>query len=51
MRRCLARPGWASLSRYAQGEAKDLLFISTERYKFCVLEWDSSTGALPRQSL
>ena len=28
-----------------QGEAKDLLFISTERYKFCVLEWDSRTGA------
>ncbi|KAI8524591.1 hypothetical protein RHMOL_Rhmol13G0160800 [Rhododendron molle] len=23
-----------------QGEAQDLLFIATERYKFCVLQWD-----------
>ncbi|CAH2080608.1 unnamed protein product [Thlaspi arvense] len=22
------------------GEAQDLLFIATERYKFCVLQWD-----------
>ena len=25
-----------------QGEKKDLLFVSTERYKFCVLEYDDS---------
>lgn len=25
---------------YYQGEAQDLLFIATERYKFCVLQWD-----------
>ena len=31
-------------SRAAQGESKDLLFLSTERYKFCVLEYDSDTG-------
>lgn len=29
----------------AQGEAKDLLFILTERYKFCVLEYNAATGA------
>ncbi|EIE24281.1 hypothetical protein COCSUDRAFT_28729 [Coccomyxa subellipsoidea C-169] len=28
------------------GESKDLLFLSTERYKFCVLEYDSETGEL-----
>ncbi len=28
-----------------QGEKKDLLFMLTERYKFCVLEYDASTGA------
>ena len=27
-----------------QGEHKDLLFLSTERYKFCVLEYDTETG-------
>jgi hypothetical protein len=30
---------------WSQDEAKDLLFISTERYKFCVLEYDTATGA------
>ena len=28
-----------------QGEATDLLFILTERYKFCVLEYNAATGA------
>eukprot|EP00873_Tetraselmis_striata_P003032 jgi/Tetstr1/423296/TSEL_013995.t1 len=28
------------------GMAKDLLFLSTERYKFCVLEYDSESGEL-----
>jgi hypothetical protein len=27
-----------------QGETKDLLFILTERYKFCVLEYNAATG-------
>ncbi|KAG6404983.1 hypothetical protein SASPL_132562 [Salvia splendens] len=27
-----------------QGETQDLLFIATERYKFCVLQWDAETG-------
>ncbi|KAF5934020.1 hypothetical protein HYC85_030191 [Camellia sinensis] len=26
------------------GEAQDLLFIATERYKFCVLQWDSEAA-------
>lgn len=26
------------------GETQDLLFIATERYKFCVLQWDVETG-------
>ena len=26
-----------------QGEKKDLLFFTTERYKFCVLYWDASS--------
>lgn len=30
-----------------QGAAKDLLFLSTERYKFCVLEYDTASGAPP----
>lgn len=29
-----------------QGEAQDFLFIATERYKFCVLQWDSETSEL-----
>ncbi|TKY44495.1 DNA damage-binding protein 1 [Spatholobus suberectus] len=28
------------------GEAQDYLFIATERYKFCVLQWDSETAEL-----
>ncbi|KAL4282364.1 hypothetical protein GQ457_03G000600 [Hibiscus cannabinus] len=27
-------------------EAQDFLFIATERYKFCVLQWDSETSEL-----
>lgn len=27
-----------------QGCDKDLLFLLTERYKFCVLEYDEATG-------
>jgi hypothetical protein len=30
-----------------QGEVKDRLFLSTERYRFCVLEYDEETGMLP----
>ena len=26
-----------------QGEEKDLLFFTTERYKFCVLYWDAAS--------
>ena len=26
-----------------QGEKKDLLFFTTERYKFCVLYWDAES--------
>ncbi|XP_043699363.1 DNA damage-binding protein 1 isoform X2 [Telopea speciosissima] len=28
------------------GEAQDFLFIATERYKFCVLQWDTDTSEL-----
>ncbi|CAN1823279.1 DNA damage-binding protein 1 [Linum perenne] len=28
------------------GEAQDFLFIATERYKFCVLQWDSEASEL-----
>ncbi|OVA12038.1 Cleavage/polyadenylation specificity factor [Macleaya cordata] len=28
------------------GEAQDSLFIATERYKFCVLQWDAETSDL-----
>lgn len=28
------------------GETQDLLFIATERYKFCVLQWDAETSEL-----
>ncbi|XP_073392348.1 DNA damage-binding protein 1 isoform X2 [Physcomitrium patens] len=27
------------------GESQDVLFISFERYKFCVLQWDAETGS------
>ncbi|MED6219433.1 DNA damage-binding protein 1a [Stylosanthes scabra] len=30
----------------SHGEAQDFLFIATERYKFCVLQWDSETSEL-----
>ncbi|KAI8000281.1 DNA damage-binding protein 1 [Camellia lanceoleosa] len=30
--------------RIGNGEAQDLLFIATERYKFCVLQWDSEAA-------
>ena len=29
-----------------RGERKDLLFLLTERYKFCVLEFDEASGAM-----
>ncbi|XP_058781664.1 uncharacterized protein LOC131655881 [Vicia villosa] len=29
-----------------KGEAQDFLFIATERYKFCVLQWDTETSEL-----
>lgn len=29
-----------------KGEPQDLLFISTERYKFCVLAYDAKTGEI-----
>lgn len=29
-----------------QGEAQDFLFIATERYKFCVLQWDTESSEL-----
>jgi DNA damage-binding protein 1 len=28
------------------GEAQDFLFIATERYKFCVLQWDPESSEL-----
>ncbi|KAF6166099.1 hypothetical protein GIB67_023809 [Kingdonia uniflora] len=28
------------------GEAQDFLFIATEKYKFCVLQWDAETSEL-----
>lgn len=28
------------------GEAQDFLFVATERYKFCVLQWDAETSEL-----
>lgn len=27
-----------------KGETQDLLFIATERYKFCVLQWDAEAN-------
>ncbi len=32
---------------WTQGEDKDLIFLSTERYMFCVLAWDTEKGAQP----
>jgi DNA damage-binding protein 1 len=29
-----------------QGEAQDFLFVATERYKFCVLQWDYESSEL-----
>ena len=29
-----------------RGDRKDLLFLLTERYKFCVLEFDEASGAM-----
>jgi hypothetical protein len=31
-------------ARHHQGEQKDLLFLLTERYKLCVLEYDAASG-------
>lgn len=31
---------------FYQGEAQDFLFIATERYKFCVLQWDAESSEL-----
>ncbi|XP_031500678.1 DNA damage-binding protein 1 [Nymphaea colorata] len=31
---------------HPHGEVQDLLFIATERYKFCVLQWDPETSEL-----
>ncbi|KAJ1386149.1 WD40/YVTN repeat-like-containing domain superfamily [Sesbania bispinosa] len=33
-------------SSVLMGEAQDYLFIATERYKFCVLQWDPETSEL-----
>eukprot|EP00850_Spirogloea_muscicola_P009452 SM000053S17409 [mRNA] locus=s53:248703:257116:+ [translate_table: standard] len=33
------------------GESQDVLFLSTERYKFCVLEYDSETGELVTKAM
>lgn len=35
-----------SLLHLFQGETQDLLFIATEKYKFCVLQWDSESSEL-----
>ncbi|XP_076949712.1 DNA damage-binding protein 1-like [Bidens hawaiensis] len=32
------------------GETQDLLFIATERYKFCVLQWDAAANELVTRS-
>ncbi len=32
-----------SIAVTVQGEKKDLLFFTTERYKFCVLYWDAES--------
>ncbi|XP_024396613.1 DNA damage-binding protein 1a [Physcomitrium patens] len=33
------------------GESQDVLFISFERYKFCVLQWDAETGLLVTRAM
>ncbi|CAN0877348.1 DNA damage-binding protein 1a [Linum grandiflorum] len=33
------------------GEAQDFLFIATERYKFCVLQWDSEASELVTRAM
>ncbi|KAL2629921.1 hypothetical protein R1flu_014607 [Riccia fluitans] len=33
------------------GESQDVLFISTERYKFCVLQWDAEAGELVTRAM
>ncbi|KAK3419095.1 hypothetical protein EUGRSUZ_H04822 [Eucalyptus grandis] len=33
------------------GEAQDFLFIATERYKFCVLQWDAETSELVTRAM
>ncbi|CAM6089835.1 unnamed protein product [Calypogeia fissa] len=33
------------------GESQDVLFISTERYKFCVLQWDADAGELVTRAM
>ncbi len=33
-----------------QGEQQDLLFLTTERYKFCVLSWDNKTKKIITRS-
>ena len=32
-----------------KGEAKDLLFVLVERFKFCVLEYDAASGKSCKQ--
>jgi len=33
------------------GESQDVLFISFERYKFCVLQWDAETSSLMTRAM
>lgn len=33
------------------GEAQDFLFIATERYKFCVLQWDAETSEVNTRAM
>ncbi|XP_077229211.1 DNA damage-binding protein 1 [Tasmannia lanceolata] len=33
------------------GETQDFLFIATERYKFCVLQWDAETSELVTRAM
>ncbi|KAL8139852.1 hypothetical protein V2J09_005873 [Rumex salicifolius] len=42
----------ATLELYRpHGEAQDFLFIATERYKFCVLQWDPETSELVTRAM
>ncbi|KAG6419373.1 hypothetical protein SASPL_121593 [Salvia splendens] len=41
---CHARAFSPTCKHPSLGETQDLLFIATERYKFCVLQWDAETG-------